>query len=210
VVGKDRLAKFNAGKHPVNEAWGLHVGGKTLSPIVGRSVDHEQVHHENIALLSGSAADWIRAGERCFTLKRDPLSIAEDAKHADGSDDISRCWCLLSDADPLDTRDVARLMPSNVREDAAAAGEYSRRAVESYVDQCRERFEALWQESLAFVAAKWPHVQNVGDAAARKLTLEADEITERIECIEERLQSYPSYLAQFLAQSRPVSAPGAL
>jgi hypothetical protein len=199
VVGKDKLAEHNAGKHPVNEALGLHISGKTLSAIVGRSVDREQIRHEGVGLLSGYAADWIFAGERGVSPKSDPVVDAEGQKHADGSDDVSRCFLLISNADPLDTRDVARQIH---RENSATAEEEGRRAVEAYTAQCLERFDALWRESLAFVASKWPHVQAVAEAALRKGVLEADEITKRIERIEERLRTFPPQMREVLGGQR--------
>jgi hypothetical protein len=208
VVGKDRLAKFNAGKHPVNQAWGLHTRGKTLPAIVGRSVDREQIHHEGVSWLSGYTADWLRAGSgRGSPLRVDPLADPKQQKHADGSDDVSRCWCLLSNADPLDTCAVARRIRDThdlggEHENLAAAEEDGRRAVESYTAQRLEQFDALWCETREFVSEKWAHIQAVAEAVLRKGVLEADEITERIERIEERLQSYPPQILAILDRQR--------
>jgi hypothetical protein len=116
TIDRDDLAEYNlAKKHPVNEAAGLHSSGRTLRPIVNRSVDREQVHHELISLLAGRAAGWIYAGESRAETKRDPRVEEEILKHSDGSDDYSRAFNLLFDADPFDSRAAMKRIPEHER-----------------------------------------------------------------------------------------------
>ena len=200
-IGGDDLAEYNLSKHPTNEAAGMHRRGSMLPAIVGRSVDREQVHDVCIVFLSGYAAAWVYAGEDRSSSKSKKLDQAEALKHADGSNDFVRCFELLFDADPFDTGDAlrgARATPVTRNAAADELLERGRKAMDANTAQVLERFEMLWQEAAAFVVTKWPHIQSVADAVFRKKTLEADEITELIERIEERLESNPPDVLELL------------
>ncbi len=155
-IGGDDLVEYNLSKHPMNEAAGIHRRGSILPAIVGRSVDREQVYDVCIFLLSGYAAAWVYAGEDRSSSKSKKLDQAEALKHADGSNDFVRCWELLSDADPFDTNDALWGTRAKPLTKNAASGELlerGRKAIDANTTQLFERFEMLWQEAAAFVAA---------------------------------------------------------
>jgi hypothetical protein len=192
---------WSAAKHPVNKALGLHFSGRTLRPIVGRSVDREHLHHELIASLAGPAAGWVYAGER--RAKRDPQPEAEARRHSDGGDDYSRVWNLVFDADPFDFRAATKRIPYRERRSASPEElmrSHGQPAVEAHTAQIIAKFEALWRETLAFVVEKWPHVQALADALWRKRRLAGEEVTEIIERIEDRIRSYPPTVQNVLTQ----------
>jgi hypothetical protein len=205
-IGGDELARCNAEQHPVNTALGIHQGARTLPAIVNRSVDREQVHHKLICLLAGYAASWVFAGERYSLRKPTKLDAEEMRKHADGSDDFSRAWQLLSDSDPFDTHGTIRDLSLH-----GATGEEllqrGHEAIEAHTAQLLERFEALWREAVSLVSTKWPHVVAVGDALLRKQTLDGDEVVGLIKRIEERLENYPPPVQEFLGAAHPASVP---
>jgi hypothetical protein len=205
TIDREELADYNAPKHPVNEAAGLHFSGRTLSPIVGRSVDREQIHHELIALLAGYVAGWIYAGERRGKAKRDLRAEEEVARHSDGSDDFSRVVNLLFDADPFDRQAVLKRIPDHARgRDSAEAltDRYFRPAFDAHKAQIVAKLEALWCEAVAFVVEKWPHIQAVADALWQKRTLSGEEVVELIERIEDRIRSIPPSLREILKSLR--------
>lgn len=200
TIHPDDLGDYNATRRPVNEAGGLHHSGRTLSPIVGRSVDHEQVHHALIALLAGHAAGWIYAGEP-RQAKRDPQAEAEFVRHADGSDDYSRAVNLLFDADPFDRQAVIKQVPDAARGRAsvkAISDRYFRPAFDAHTAKVLGDLEARWREALEFVVEKWPHIQAVADALWRKRRLSGEEVTEIIERTEDRIRRIPPSLAEQL------------
>jgi hypothetical protein len=205
-IGGDELARCNAEQQPVNTALGIHRSTRTLPAIVNRSVDREQVHHILICLLEGYAASWVFEGERYSLRKPTKLDAEEMRKHADGSDDFSRAWQLLSDSDPFDTHGTIRDLGLH-----EATGEEllqrGHEAIEAHTAQLLERFEALWREAVALVSTKWPHIVAVGDALLRKQTLDGIEVVEIIELIEERLESYPPQVRELLERLRPAPEP---
>jgi hypothetical protein len=212
-IGGDALVEHNlTKKHSINEAAGIHSRGQTIPAIVGRSVDHEQVHHTLIMLLSGYAAGWVFSGGGNEVAKSSKRSDAEAIKHADGSDDFTRCLKLLWDSDPFDARYALWGSRTNPLAEGAPGEPLARgrSAIKASSAQTAERFELLWQESKAFVVEKWPHIQSVADACLRKTDATGDEITEIIERVEERLQSNPPLVGEILETLRPASAPGPL
>jgi hypothetical protein len=198
----DDLADYNAPKaHDINNAAGLHSSGPTLSAIVGRSVDREQVHHKMIALLAGRAAAWIYAGEPAGRAKRDPKAEEEFRRHLDGTDDYSRALNLLFDADPFDGQAVLNQVPDAARGRAsvkALSDRYFRPAFDAHTAKVLADFEALWREALQFVVEKWAHIQAVADALWRKKRLTGEEVTEIIERTEDRIRRIPPSLAKQL------------
>jgi len=206
TIDRDELAEYNLSKkHPVNEAAGLHSSGRTLRPIVGRSIDHEQIHHELIALLAGKAAGWVFAGERRAKAKRDPRAEEEMVRHSDGSDDYSRALNLLFDADPFDRQAVLKQIPDRDRgrsSPEALKDHYFRPAFDAHTAKVLSRFGALWREALAFAVEKWPHIQAVADALWRKRKLKGEEVTEIIERIEDRIRNIPPSVRELLEGRR--------
>jgi hypothetical protein len=194
TIAEDELGAYNASKHPVNEALGVHSSGRTIRPIVGRAIDHEQVHHELITLLAGPVAGWIFDGERPARLKRALEASTEAAEHADGRDDYSRVFALLDELHPFDSREVLKHISK--RELAQASAEelirtHVKPAWGTHTTERLAEFEALWQETVAFVVERWAHIQAVADALWRKRTLKGEEVREIIERIEDRIQSIP-------------------
>jgi ATP-dependent Zn protease len=189
-ISGDDLTEHNLPKYPTNEA------------AVGRSVHREKVHDLCILLLSGYAAGWVYSGEDRSSSKCSGSARAYALKHADGSDDFTRCWKLL---DQFDANAVLGDAEADTSTGAATVGEVqdrARRAVRAHTAQTLDRFEMLWQEASAFVVEKWTHIQAVADAAFRKKTIEGSEISEIIERIEERLQSYPPQILAILDRQR--------
>jgi F0F1-type ATP synthase epsilon subunit len=120
-------------------------------------------------------------------------------------DDFTRCWELLDDSDPFDANAVRRAAEDDISTGAATVGEAqerARRALHAHTAQTLDLFEMLWQEASAFVVEKWTHIQAVADAAFRKKTIEGSEISEIIERVEKRLQSYPPHVRELLEQLR--------
>jgi hypothetical protein len=199
-MASDDLADYNATKrHAVNEAAGFHARGATLSPIVGRSVDREQVYHVILCLLAGPAAGWVYAGKARGPARRDPKGEDEIRRHADGSDDHSRALTLLFDADPFDRQAVVKGVPEPARGRApgdALVDHYFRPAFDAHTARILAELEARWREALAFVVAKWPHVQAVADALWRKRALTGDEVREIIERVEVRTRELPPNVAE--------------
>lgn len=208
TIDPDDLAEHNAAKvqHPINEAAGLHSPSRVIRPIVGRSVDREQLRHVLLCLLAGRAAGWVFAGESSREAKRD-RQAEEDLKHADGGDDYSRALNLLFDADPFDSRAAAKSVPDHERAtlpEQELHRRYVQPAVNAHTEKILAEFEALWREALELAAAKWPHIQAVADALWRKRPrrLSGDEVTEIIEGVEDRLRRLPPSLAKQLESLR--------
>jgi len=189
-----RLSEYNAGKHEVNKAAGLHFGSKTLSPIVGRSVDRDHVHHQIMALLAGPAADYLYAGDSKKRRKPSKAQIEEALRHDDGGDDHTRALRLLYDADPFDARDVVRQIPDQDRQRLSPEElmeRYGAPAAQAESDRVLAEMARYYREALEFVASKWPHVQGLADAVFKKKTLDGDEVIAVIERVEARLCDGP-------------------
>jgi ATP-dependent Zn protease len=199
TIDPNDLAEHNASKHAVNEAAGLHSYGRTLPSIVGCSVDREQLHHQLVAMLAGHAAGWVYGGESHREAKRDPQAEEEFRQHSDGTDDYSRAFRLLLDADPFDTTDAVRDILKGEQADPSRASQrrhHIRSAVDEPIEQALVVFESLWRETLEFVVEKWPHIQAVADALWRKRRLSGEEVTEIVERIEDRVHRIPPSLAK--------------
>ena len=145
TLDADELADYNAGSHPANEAQGVHFRGRTLSPIVGRSVDRHQLSDELTVLLAGPAAGWLYAGEFGRRPRRTRKQVAEFRRHADLQDDHSRALDLLYDADPFDMHGVLKAIPDDARGRMSADAlleTYGAPALESHSARIVAEFEA--------------------------------------------------------------------
>lgn len=194
TIASDLLGEYNASKHPSNEASGLHTHSRTLPSIVGHSVDREQLHHQMIALLAGHAAGWVYGGESPRAAERDRDAEEEARQHADGSDDYSRAFQLLFDADPFESRvEIKRALEGDRGGELVEVRlrRHVERASDVHITQILETFEARWREAHAFVVEKWPHIQAVADALWKKRTLSREEVTEIIERVEDRIRHIP-------------------
>jgi len=203
TIHPDDLGDYNATRHPVNEARGLHSSGRRLAPIVGHSVDREQLHHELIALLAGHAAGWVFAGESLQEAKSDPKADEELQRHSDGSDDYSRAVTLLLDADPFDVQAALKSIPDHAKSRVPAEvlmDRYFRPASAEHTYRVLADLEARWREALQFVVEKWPHVHAVADALWSKSVLSGEEVTEIIERVEDRVRQIPPGLESVLKQ----------
>ena len=201
TLDADELAEYNRGSHPANEAQGVHFSGRTLSPIVGRSVDRDQLSDELTSLLAGPAAGWIYAGAFGRKPRRTRQQVAEIRRHSDGKDDHSRALALLYDADPFDLQGVLNGIPDDARGRLSAdelLATYGTPALNAHSARIVAEFEVRWRNALAFVIERWPHVQAVADALWRKRTLSGDEVREIIARVESRAQTLPPYLADEL------------
>jgi len=201
TLDADDLADFNAGTHPANEALGVHFSGRTFSPIVGRSVDRDQLCDELTVLLAGHAAGWVYAGDLGRRPRRTRKQVAEIHRHADLQDDHSRALGLLYDADPFDMQAVLNGIPADARGRISAdalLGTYGTPALAAHSARIVAEFEARWRNALAFVVQKWPHIQAVADALWKKRSLTGDEVEEIIARIEARTKELPPHLADEL------------
>ena len=194
TISPGKLSEYNAGKHEANRAAGVHFSSKTLSSIVGRSVDQEQVHHELMALLAGFAADWLYAGDTRRWRGPSKSRREELLRHADGHDDNSRAYRLLCDAAQFSTRDVVQQIPEHDRQRLSLdelLARYGRPAIDAESERMRAAMDQYRREALAFVAAKWSHVQALADALFRAKTLSGDEAMAIIEAVEARIREGP-------------------
>jgi len=194
TIEPGRLSEYNAGKHEVNRAAGIHFSGKTLSPIVGRSVDREQVRHQLMALLAGPAAGGLYAGYTRKKRKPTKARLKELEQHADGSGDQVRAIGLIHAAGQFDVREAARRIPDEERGRLsleALMERYGIPAAHAEGDRIRAEKARYDREAFDFVASKWPHIQALADALFRKKTLDGDEVAALIEAIEARLSQGP-------------------
>jgi len=194
TIETGRLSEYNAGKHKINQAAGVHFSRATIPSIVGRSVDREHVHHQLLALLAGPAAGYLYAGYTKKRRKPSKAQLEEALQHEDGGDDHTRVLRLLYDADPFDARDVVGQIPDHDRQHLSPEElmeRYGAPAVQAEGDRVLAEMARYEREAFDFVASKWPHIQALADALFRKKTLDGDEVAAVIEAVEARLRKGP-------------------
>jgi hypothetical protein len=194
------LAAYNAGKPRISHASGLHSRGRQL-PATSRNgiiVDREQLEHEVVMLLAGAAADFLLGGARRSPsrkrVERDAALLKAAGHVPDG--DFSRAWSILCDLHPLDPDAAMGDLTPAERQSASARENRARRAVADYHERIiLAELAAVSADALDLVAAKWPHVQAVGDELLRRGRLSAAEVREIIQRTDERLSGPLPWIA---------------
>jgi ATP-dependent Zn protease len=194
TTAPDKLSEYNKGKRAVNKAIGVHFNSATISSIIGRSIDREQVHHEIMTLLAGYAATWLYAGDTGIQRNPTKAQREEARRHASGRDDYTRAFQLLCAAGQFDPRDVTRRIPDDDRQRLSPKElmeKHGQPAIDAEMRRACDAMDRYRREALDFVASKWPHIQALGDALFKKKTLRAAEVAAIIEAVEKRIEEGP-------------------